>query len=42
MITKTKIWQLVREELKETHRSQKIIKNIVEKIKNIPQNEKNK
>jgi uncharacterized membrane-anchored protein len=46
MITKTKFWQLVRKELKETHRSEErseeIMKNIFEKIKNIPQHEQDK
>ena len=42
MITKTEFWQLVRKELKETHRSEEIMKNIFEKIKNIPQHEQDK
>ena len=39
MITKTKFWKMIREELKESERSKDFISKILNQIKDIPQNE---
>ena len=41
MITKTKFWNTVRNQLKEAHRSQQITKNVMRIVKDTPQNETN-
>lgn len=43
MITKTKIWKSIREQLKETERSKRLTKAVMNRIKELPQDEnKNK
>jgi len=39
MITKNKFWKFIREELRNSERSKKITLEVLEKIKDIPQNE---
>ena len=39
MITKTKVWEFLRQELKEVQRSKKFTEKVMDKIKGIPQNE---
>ena len=39
MITKTKFWQIIREELKHKHRENKAAEEVMRLIKDIPQNE---
>ncbi len=39
MITKSKFWKLIREEMKNSQRSKEITQVIMEKIKDIPQHE---
>jgi len=39
MITKTKIWKSIREQLKESQRSKKITEEIMRRIKETPQSE---
>lgn len=41
MITKTSFWKLIKKELKETERSKSIINIVMEKIKELPQDENN-
>tara|TARA_Y100001973_G_C5164840_1_gene315521 strand:+ start:1253 stop:1390 length:138 start_codon:yes stop_codon:yes gene_type:complete len=41
MITKTDFWKLIKKELKETERSKSIINTVMEKIKELPQDEIN-
>ena len=41
MITKTSFWKLIKKELKETKRSKIIINTVMEKIKELPQDENN-
>tara|TARA_R110002020_G_scaffold336997_3_gene552496 strand:+ start:1757 stop:1894 length:138 start_codon:yes stop_codon:yes gene_type:complete len=41
MITKTDFWKLIKKELKETERSKSIINTVMEKIKELPQDEAN-
>jgi hypothetical protein len=41
MITKTNFWKLIKKELKETERSKSIINTVMEKIKELPQDEAN-
>ena len=41
MITKTSFWKLIKKELKETKRSKIIISTVMEKIKELPQDENN-
>jgi len=39
MITKSKFWKMVREELKHKHRADKTTEKVMSLIKDIPQNE---
>ena len=39
MITKTKFWQIIREELKQKNREDKAAEEVLRLIKDIPQNE---
>jgi hypothetical protein len=39
MITKTKFWKFIREELQHKHRADKAAKEVMKLIKDIPQNE---
>ena len=39
MITRTNFWKLIQKELKETERSKVIINTVMEKIKELPQDE---
>lgn len=39
MITKTKFWTTIREQLKNIERSKKITQTVMEKIKEMPQDE---
>ena len=39
MITKTKFWEVIREELKNSDRSKKIMAQVMNTIKDIPQDE---
>ena len=39
MITKTKFWKMIREELKQKHRENKAAEEVMKLIKDIPQNE---
>ena len=39
MITKTKFWQIIREELKNKHRANKAAEEVMKKIKDVPQHE---
>ena len=39
MITKTKFWNIIREELKHKHRADKAAETVMKLIKEIPQNE---
>ena len=39
MITKTRFWQIIREELKDKHRAEKVAKEVMKLIKDIPQGE---
>lgn len=39
MITKSKFWKFIREELRNSERSKKITLEVLEKIKDIPQDE---
>ena len=41
MITKNKFWNLIRNHLRESHRSQKITSNVMKIIKDTPQDETN-
>lgn len=41
MITKTNFWKLIKKELKEAERSKIIINTVMEKIKELPQDEDN-
>jgi hypothetical protein len=41
MITKTSFWKIIQKELKETERSKNIINTVMEKIKELPQDENN-
>ena len=41
MITKTNFWKIIQKELKETERSKNIINTVMEKIKELPQDENN-
>jgi len=41
MITKTKFWKFVRQELKEVQRSKDFTKEIMKRVKEIPQHEDN-
>jgi|TARA_R110000824_G_scaffold76703_2_gene194307 hypothetical protein len=40
MITKTKFWKIIREELKYKNRADKAAEKVMKLIKEIPQNEK--
>jgi|10_taG_2_1085330.scaffolds.fasta_scaffold20312_6 hypothetical protein len=39
MITKTKFWEMIREELKRKHRADKATEKVMKRIKDIPQSE---
>jgi hypothetical protein len=39
MITKTKFWKIIREELQRKHRADKAAEEVMKRIKGIPQNE---
>ena len=39
MITKTKFWQAIREELKNKHRANKAAEEVMRRIKGLPQSE---
>jgi hypothetical protein len=42
MITKSKFWKMIREELKHKHRADKAAEEVMNLIKEIPQNENKK
>jgi len=39
MITRTEFWKIIRKELKDTHRGNKVTTEVMKRIKDIPQNE---
>jgi hypothetical protein len=39
VITKTKFWKIIREELKHKHRADKATEDVMRLIKDVPQNE---